>query len=180
MYYSEPQMELLKVVRILGCLERRQARALLRLRYEVTLEAADSIIRQLKCDGKIKTVENTGLILSADGKEYSCVLRAVDIALCFAEPGAGPEILPCKPEFLLYAYYPGNSTRLWILHIPEGTEQEKNMLVDYAQDMAPAQSIYVMLLDSMSQANYISAKSPCIFAYPDQNGRLQLKSWKGK
>ena len=69
MYYSEPQMELLKVVRILGCLERRQARALLRLRYGLAPEAADSIIRQLKCDGKIKAVENTGLILSPDGKE---------------------------------------------------------------------------------------------------------------
>ena len=93
MYYSEPQMELLKVVRILGCLEKRQARALLRLRYGLALEAADSIIRQLKCDGKIKAVENTGLILSPDGKEDSCILRAVDIALCFAEPGNGPEIL---------------------------------------------------------------------------------------
>ena len=180
MYYSEPQMELLKVVRILGCLERRQARALLRLRYGVALEAADNIIRQLKCDGKIKTVENTGLILSPDGKEDSCILRAIDIALCFAEPGNGPEILPCKPDYLLYAYYPDNPTRLWILHVPEGMEQEKSMLVDYAQDTAPAQSVYVMLLDSVSQTAYISAASPCILAYPDQNGRLQLKNWEGK
>ena len=88
--------------------------------------------------------------------------------------------MPCKPDYLLYAYYPDNPARLWILHVPVGTEQEKSMLVDYAQDTAPAQSVYVMLLDSVSQTAYISAASPCILAYPDQNGSLQLKNREGK
>lgn len=70
-YYSEPQLELLRTVRILSCMEKRQARALLRLRYGLALEAADSIVRQLKCDGKIKFAAKTGLILSPDGKEHS-------------------------------------------------------------------------------------------------------------
>ena len=180
MYYSEPQMELLKVVRMLGCMESRQARMLLRLRYGLAPEAADSIARQLKCDGKIKTVGNTGLILSADGREDPCVLRAVDIALSFAEQGNGPEILPCKRDYLLYAYYPDTSARLWIVHVPEGMEPEKCTFVDYAQNTAPAHSVYVMLLDSASQTAYIASSTPCILAYPDQNGRLQLKKWEGK
>ena len=79
-YYSEPQLELLKVVRILGCMEKRQARALLRLRYGLTLDAVDSIIRQLRCDGKIKFAVKTGLLLSPDGRENPYIL---------------PWILPC-------------------------------------------------------------------------------------
>lgn len=180
MYYSMPQLELLKAIRILGCMEKRQARIWLRLRHGLTLEAADSIVRQLKCDGKIKIQAKTELILSPDGKEDICVLRSLDIALSFAEQWNGPDILPCRPDYLLHAYYPDHCICLWVLHVSEGKEQEKSMMVGNVFDTAPAQSVYVMLLDSMSQVASISATVPCILAYPDQTGRLHLKNWEGK
>lgn len=180
MFYSEPQLELLNTVRILGCMEKRQARALLRLRYGFALDAADSIVRQLKCDGKIKIAAKTGLILSPTGKEDLCVLRSVDIALSFAGQWNAPEILPRQRDYLLYAYFPDRCICLRVLHVPEGAEQEKSILVDNAQDTAPAQSVYVMLLDSASQIADIPAVLRCILAYPDQNGSLHLKNWEGK
>ncbi len=180
MFYSEPQLELLKTVRILGCMEKRQARALLRLRYGLALQAADSIVRQLKFDGKIKFAAKTGLLLSPDGKEDLCVLRSMDIALSFAGQWNAPKILPRKPDYLLYAYYPDRCIRLWVLHVPERLEQETSILVDNAQDTSSAQSAHVMLLDSESQITAISAAVPCILAYPDQTGRLHLKNWEGK
>ena len=84
-----------------------------------------------------------------------------------------------KPDYLLYAYYPDRCIRLWVLHVPEGLEQETSILVDNAQDTSSAQSAHVMLLDSESQITAISAAVPCILAYPDQTGRLHLKNWEG-
>ncbi len=180
MYYSNPQMELLKAVRILGCMEKRQTRVLLRLRYGLSLDVADRIVRQLKCDGKVKIRKDTGLILSPDGKEDPCILCAIDIALSLATRENGPIFVPCTSDYLLHAYYPDNDTRLWILHVPDGMEQEKSMILDIGQSTAPAQSVYVMLLDSALQTTYISSRAPCILAYPDQNGSLQLKNREGK
>ena len=174
MYYSMPQLELLRVLRIVGCLERRQAYTLLQLCYGISPLVYGRLIRQLQYGGKLRISGDGRQIISPYGRSEPHLSCAIDIALSFAGPENAPKILPCRKDFLLCVSFAAKGLHLWIIHVPEGCEQEKSTLLDRAQETEPEQSVYVMLLDNAAQAAHITAASPCLLAYPDANGRTQL------
>ena len=65
MYYSMPQLELLRVLRIVGCLERRQAYTLLQLCYGISPLVAARLIRQLHYGGKPPASRGRRQLISA-------------------------------------------------------------------------------------------------------------------
>lgn len=176
-YYSEPQLELLRILRILGCLQQRQAHTLLRLCFGTSEAAVNSIIRQLKCSGDIRVDKNSGCLTVSTKANAQLILHAVDIALAFSAPDNPPQILHCRDPYILTAFYPNKNIRLNISHVPIGTEEIKCAEISYCLSGCQITTLSVILLDAESQISTIQMATPCILAYPDKNGKLKMKNY---
>ena len=103
MYYSEPQTELLSLLKTLGGMWKRQVYMLLWLRFGMDKKAVDRTIRQLRYGGVLRDMG--AYVLAADRRFDIQLARAVDISVAVAGSRA-PDIFPRKKPVFLTAYLP--------------------------------------------------------------------------
>lgn len=177
LYYSKPQLTLLRVMRITRCLCLRQIRTLLRLAYSITEPAASSIIRQLIHSGDVYLDRSTDCLLLPDRQHDPLIIAAVDIALALATTDDIPHFLPAEPPYLLLACYVRRAIQLGVIAIPETEETLKCIEMDQLVQQAQKQErnlLPVLLLTDESQIPQICTQFPCFLAFPDQSGRLTI------
>ena len=172
---SEPQRELLSILRRCGAVRTRQAAALLKRRFGVTDTAAASLISQLRRCGLLR--EESGLVRRPDARQSLPMLRAVDVLLA-AVPAEAPELLPRAEPFLLAGYFLRRGLLVQVLHVPAGEEQRASVLTDSLP--APGvPALLVLLLDNAGQCPALCVRRPCMAAWPDRNEKLCMHKYGG-
>ncbi len=175
MYYSVPQLELLRIIRLLGCLDIRQARTLCRILFDLSENATTTLIRQLRNDGKIFENKQTRCLLSAGHRRDIHVVRAVDIALAFASNNNPLKILRSEEPCILLAVYAKRDMQIYVIHVPSGEEHGICQNIGDRQTNVNLPTVFVLLLDEAAQCRFIQTTLSCLIAFPDENGRIVLQ-----
>ena len=176
MYYSEPQTELLSLLKTLGGMWKRQVYMLLGLRFGMDKKAVDRTIRQLRYGGVLRDMG--AYVLAADRRFDIQLARAVDISLALSGSRA-PDIFPRKKPVFLTAYLPEREVRLCVLYIPVGKERKRCLTLDSLRVENTMKTLYALLLDEAGQVAALRAETPCLLVWPDKNEKLELKKWEG-
>ena len=176
MYYSEPQTELLSLLKTLGGMWKRQVRVLMRLRFGMDKKAVDRTIRQLRYGGVLRDMG--AYVLAADRRFDIQLARAVDISLALSGSRA-PDIFPRKKPVFLTTYLPEREMQLCVLYVPVGKERARSLTLDSLWAEKTMKTLYALLLDEAGQTAALCAETPCLLAWPDENDKLELKKWEG-
>lgn len=174
-YYSEPQLELLRIIRLLGCLDVRQARLLCRMRFGLSQNAFSTLIRQLRNDGKVFEDKQTRCLLAAGHRRDIHIVRAVDIALAFAADDNPPRLLRSEKPCILLAVFAKQDMQMQVFHAPPGKEQAICKKLNDAQIDVNLSTFFVLLLDEAAQSRFVQTTQSCLIAFPDETGRIVLQ-----
>lgn len=172
MSFLSPQQEyLLKVLREIGCLRKKQATALLHRQFDVSPEAVSHILRQLKMLGQMREY---GGVLSTVGESVNIrMLRAVDLAFAIF-PGEALQLTSAANPFILSAYSEQQDMVLLILYVPLGKEERRCMAADNPPP-SEVRTMVILLLDEEGQKSYIHTRTPCLVAYPIGSDGLKIE-----
>lgn len=177
-YYSEPQLELLRIIRLLGCLDVRQARAICRMNFCLSDQAITTLLRQLRHAGEVHEDMKTSCLLAVGRCRNIHIVQAVDIALAFASAGHSPQFVRSEKPCLLTAVFAEQDMQLRVFHVPPGKEGVLCQRLDDMQTGVQISTMYILLLDDATQQQFIQTNIPCVLAWPDHEGRLTIQKYQ--